>query len=190
MFNQIATFSQLFAPRGRNVPGVVPGSEKGRPRRPEGAKRLPKGIKKSWKRHPKGFHKASKCNKQVPLEFYSIGNPISNASSFLPHPHLPTLQPTQPQGPRMQSIAMCARTCFLQTHSRCFETVGISSFSHIPALTYKTRGTDQFAHYTAPTRNTLGNSKNRQRLAIPLHIYEYVSIHTIQNATISHTSLN
>ena len=69
-FNQIVTFSQLFAPRARNGPGVVPGSKKARPRRPKGAKRLPKGSKKSWKRHPKGFHKASKCNKQVHWKFY------------------------------------------------------------------------------------------------------------------------
>ena len=46
-FNQIVTFSQLFAPRARNGPGVVPGSKKNRPRRPKDAKRLPKGSKKS-----------------------------------------------------------------------------------------------------------------------------------------------
>ena len=64
-FNQIVIFSKLFAPRARNGPGVVPGSKKGRPRHPKDAKRLPKGCKKLWKRHPKGFHKASKCKYPV-----------------------------------------------------------------------------------------------------------------------------
>ena len=61
-FNQIPTFSQLFAPRARNGPGVVPGSKKGRPRRPKGAKRLPKGSQKSRKSYPKDSCKASKCD--------------------------------------------------------------------------------------------------------------------------------
>ena len=54
-FNKIVVFSLLFAPRAWNGPGVVPGSKQGRPRRPKGAKSLPKGSKKSWKRHPKAF---------------------------------------------------------------------------------------------------------------------------------------
>ena len=64
-FGQFVTFSELFAPRARNGPGVVPGSKKGRPRRPKGAKRLPEGSQKSWKSYPQGSHKASKSDAQA-----------------------------------------------------------------------------------------------------------------------------
>ena len=49
-FGHFATFSQLFAPRARNVPGVVPGSRKVRPRRPKGVKRYQKVMQKTSKR--------------------------------------------------------------------------------------------------------------------------------------------
>ena len=78
--------------------------------------------------------------------------PSAPALAPTPYPHPPT-NPTT-----------C--TLFSQDTLALFEIVETSSFSHLTALTRKTRGTDQFSPHTPPTCNTLGNSSTKQRLGI------------------------
>jgi len=134
--------------------------------------------------HPPGANPQARANRrpphppsvppthrvQTPKPGQTGGKPSGVRPGLAPSQGRPSHQPPAPALPPTPyphpptNPTTC--TLFSQDTLALFEIVETSSFSHLTALTRKTRGTDQFSPHTPPTCFTLGDSSTKQRLGI------------------------